>query len=314
MPILKDIKASYLAGIMSKPQYINEMFKMNSILFEYSEFIKDTDIARIEISDGLIIITFRSSGIKVVCDKPDKRAAPMEVLNFGYYEKNDWKMALRLIGSRFSVFDIGANVGWLSLNLAKIYRDSRIFAFEPIPSTFGRLKRNVELNNLRNLEIYNFGFSDHEGDLKFYVSPNNSANASLRNLSGEDRIEEITCRVRRLDDFMEENDQEIDFIKCDVEGAELLVFRGGARSIARDKPIIFTEMLRKWSAMFNYHPNEIMKLLGEMGYRCFTVQGHGLVEFTDMNESTMETNFFFLHSEKHAAQIDAMEKKWVEPS
>jgi hypothetical protein len=66
-----------------------------------------------------------------------------------------------------------------------------------------------------------------------------------------------------------------------------------------NKQLIFTEMLRKWSAKFNSHPNEIIDLLSGIGYRCFATRENHLIEIFSMDESTIETNFFFLHSEKH---------------
>jgi hypothetical protein len=62
-------------------------------------------------------------------------------------------------------------------------------------------------------------------------------------------------------------------------------------------------MLRKWSAKFHYHPNEIIELLAGLGYRCFTVKAERLVKFAKMDEATLETNFFFLHNNQHAAEI-----------
>jgi hypothetical protein len=92
-------------------------------------------------------------------------------------------------------------------------------------------------------------------------------------------------------------------IKCDVEGAELMVFRGGAETIATAKPIVFTEMLRKWAAKFGYNPNEIIDWFAALGYGCYTVRGSRLEVFGAMNEATAETNFFFLHRVAHASRI-----------
>ena len=85
----------------------------------------------------------------------------------------------------------------------------------------------------------------------------------------------------------------MDFIKCDVEGAELFVFQGGVATIRTQQPVIFTEMLRKWSAAFGYHPNDIIALLADAGYHCFTVHDGRLTPFLTMDETTVETNFFF---------------------
>jgi len=99
----------------------------------------------------------------------------------------------------------------------------------------------------------------------------------------------------------------VDFIKCDVEGAELFVFRGAKETIATYKPIIFTEMLRKWAKKFDYHPNEIISLFNGLGYRCFSIRNGFLSELSYMDDSTVETNFFFLHKEKHMSQLQKLQ-------
>lgn len=306
---LSETRENYNAGRISKPEYIEVMYRQNLALFEFSEFIQETDIASIEIIDGLVIMTIRSTGIKLACESVDKRSAPMEALNFGHYEKTEWEMLCRMMGKRSIVWDIGANVGWYSLNLAKLFPEAQVLAFEPIASTFRQLVRNVQINGLGNIHTHNFGFSDLSGHIKFYLPFQNSANASSANLSEDESDKEVICQVMKVDDFAEETALQMDLIKCDVEGAELLVLNGGAKSIERYKPVIFTEMLRKWSAKFEYHPNQIICLLGEMGYRCFTALDQKLVEFFHMDEATMETNFFFLHSDKHSSLIDLLCKE-----
>ena len=67
-----------------------------------------------------------------------------------------------------------------------------------------------------------------------------------------------------------------DFIKCDVEGAELLVFRGGQETLRRDQPIVFAELLRKWSKPFGYHPNDMLCLFRGLGYLCYAVGSKGV--------------------------------------
>ena len=304
---LFNLRAKYQQGKISKSDYITQMYKLHKQLFEYSQFIHDTDIASIEIKDESIIMTSRETGIKMLCIHPDQRIAPIEILNFGYYEKPILSMIFKLIKPNFTIFDIGTNIGWYTLNIAKIFPDAKIFSFEPIPLIFGELKANLDLNGFKNVEIHNFGFSDREDKLTFYVNPEETVSASLKNISESTNIQEIACFVKRLDDFVVAHDVEnLDFIKCDVEGAELLVFKGGLKAIKQYQPIVFAEMLRKWSAKFNYHPNDIIKLLSQIGYRCFKIKNGLLAEFFSMDESTTETNFFFLHSIKHAAQIESL--------
>ncbi|MBV5329624.1 MAG: FkbM family methyltransferase, partial [Chlorobium sp.] len=92
----------------------------------------------------------------------------------------------------------------------------------------------------------------------------------------------------------------------DVEGAELFAFQGAMKTLQRDKPIVFTEMLRKWAEKFNYHPNDIITLFSSLEYRCFYADGSNLKELAEMTDDTVETNFFFLHSGKHQQLIDEL--------
>ena len=304
MKRLNEIKLSYKNGLITKAQYITQMHEVHQDLFGYSAYIKDTDIQKIEISDDLVIMTSRMDGIRMVCDKDDERIAPIEILNFNHYEENDFSMVLGLIKNGSSVFDIGANFGWYSLNVAKRFPDCKIYSFEPIPKTFGYLKANVDLNGFNNININNFGFADEEKEISFYYYPAGSGNASLANLSELSNQEEVRCSIKKLDDYMEKNAAAaIDFIKCDVEGAELLVFKGGLKSIEKYKPIIFTELLRKWAKKFNYHPNEVVELLQGMGYVCFVSSEGKLKKINAIDDLTVETNFFFLHADKHSDEI-----------
>lgn len=310
---LKDTKSAYFEGQITKPQYINSMYELHLQMLEYADFLKDTDIGKIEITDDGVVMTSRTTGVKIYCDRYDKRLAPLEILNFNFYEKTDFNMIVKLIASlmtqresEINFFDIGANIGWYTINLAKTFEKIKIFAFEPIPKTFLKLEINVELNLLNNVSLCNFGFSNQEQELIFYYYPEGSGNASSVNLSELDSVETIPCHVKRLDDFTIQNNFQVDFIKCDVEGAELFVFQGGIESIKKHQPIIFTEMLRKWSAKFDYHPNEIIELLSGIGYRCFVAKEEYLVQFFRMDENTVETNFFFLHSVCHRSLISSL--------
>ncbi len=305
---LQQLKTEFKSGRITKPEYIDRMHEKHRALFEYAEFIKDTDIKLIEIAGDSVVMTTRSHGIKLICDKDDKRIIPVEMLNFDYYEKEDLDMMLALIDDGFSVFDIGGNIGWFAITVAKLRQSTKVLTFEPIPKTFGYLTSNLALNGVNNVHPHNFGFSSQKQELTFFYYPEGSGNASSANLSSHDSVQQITCQVKKLDDFVAENNLAVDFIKCDVEGAELLVFQGGMETVIAHRPIIFAELLRKWASKFNYHPNEVIRLLKGAGYRCFTARDKALAEFHVMDDDTVETNFFFLHAEKHAALINRLVK------
>lgn len=303
---LHSLRTDQQSGRLGKHEFIAQMHDRHALLFEYAAFLAGTDISRIEITDQGVIMAERSSGLRFWCDPRDKRTAPVETLNFGTFEREDEQALYQAAEGSRIVFDIGANIGWYTLNLAKRLPDVQVYAFEPLPETFGYLQANVALNALTNIHLHNFGFSDAERDLTFYFNPESSGSASLADLTESDQVQEVRCRVNRLDDFVETHGLCPDFIKCDVEGAELMVFQGGRKTLERCRPVLFAEMLRKWAAKFGYHPNDILQLMTEIGYRSFASAPTGLVEITTIDEGTMETNFIFLHREKHAERIAAL--------
>lgn len=300
MKNINETLANYANGVIDKPTFIKSMYEdHHAAFFNYAEYLIQTNVKKIEIEDGRVIMTSRDRGIRIACSPGDFRIAPIETLNFFDYEKAESDMMEHLVSDGDTFFDIGANIGWYSINIAASRRATKVYCFEPIPKTYKSLSINLELNSVSNVIAHNFGFSSQAGEFPFYYYPEGSGNASSANVTGRADVECVQCRVRTLDDYTAETGTHVDFIKCDVEGAELLVFQGGIHTIIRDKPIVFSEILRKWSAKFNYNPNDIFRLLKDQGYQVFTVKENYLVKFFEMDESTIETNFFFLHSEKH---------------
>ena len=95
-------------------------------------------------------------------------------------------------------------------------------------------------------------------------------------------------------------EERLDFIKCDVEGAEFMVLKGGKQTISEKKPVLFLELLRKWSKEFGYTPNDVIKFMREIGYECYCIRNKKLSKITEITEETVETNFVFLHKDKHS--------------
>lgn len=304
---LFETRSAYDQQKIAKPDYILQMFEHHKKLFEYSRFIPATDIAAIEIRDEHIILTSRENGIKMRCDLPDRRIPPMEILNFGQYERRYATVLTRLIKPGFCIVDIGANVGWYSILFARMSAGGRVISFEPVERTYKALRCNLDLNQVKNVTAHQLGLSNENGNVCFYVNPEESIINSLRDISQAESIVKVLCPVRRLDEVLEENHVDrVDFIKCDVEGGEFLVFQGAVKTLREHKPIVFAEMLRKWSARFDYHPNQMISFFGDLGYDCFNVKDQGLERFISMDESTVENNFFFLHRDKHRACIADM--------
>ncbi len=301
---LATLRSDFEAGLLTKLAYNGEMWNNHQRLFDYARFLPGTNVEAIEITEDAVVFRLRDPKILLRCTPSDQRHVAITSFNFGQYELHDFRVVMRLAKACSVIVDIGANTGFYSIALGQRYPYAQIVAFEPIPATYGELVRNLTLNGITNVSTYNVGLSDRTSDEPFYFDvtvPGATSGAPLGPEFGPTQT--LICPVQSLDAFVERTGTAPDFIKCDVEGGELRVFRGAADTLARFKPIVFTEMLRKWSARFGYHPNEMMDFFRSYGYDCFVVNGAVLAPFAQMTEETIETNFFFLHRQRHLEMV-----------
>jgi len=263
-------------------------------------------------SDAGALVAEMRDGIRMVWDPRDVRTVPNWMLNHGDYERTE-KAALAALAEDASVvFDVGANVGWYTVNIARQIapRGGRVYAFEPIPRTHATLEKNVALNKLNAaVSLSRLGLGDTPGETTFYVpAATGSVAASQRQLFENEANEKVTARIVRLDDVVAElGVKRLDLIKCDIEGGELLMLRGGGDTIRRFRPMLFLELLRKWSKAYGYHPDDVIGLLAREGYRCWAITDAGLEAMTSMQEDCVHTNFLFMHEshEKTRLTVDA---------
>jgi FkbM family methyltransferase len=83
-------------------------------------------------------------------------------------------------------------------------------------------------------------------------------------------VTDLECEIRTLDDYARTYIKDrLEFIKCDVEGAELLVLRGGEETICKFSPLLYLEACTEWAAQFGYHPTHLVQHLRRKGYNTF---------------------------------------------
>ena len=307
---LLAIKEEFRAGRMDKAAFVQAMYDRHSLLFDYPAALASVNISEIAIREDGVVARFKDPAVQMICPEGDMRMAPVEAFNFGDYEPEEIQtvrgIIARLGGKDIRFFDIGANAGFYSLALSSYFPGIRGTAFEPVPATYSSLKKNLTLNAINDVEALNMGLSNKEGELVFYTYPSQSGASSMtRNVDSPD-VQEVRCKVVRLDDHCQKTGASAQFIKCDVEGAELFVFQGAEQMLIRDCPVVFTEMLRKWCAQYQYHPNDIIAFFEKLGYDCFVMSGGHLAKCETVTEATRETNYLFLHRVRHAELTNAL--------
>lgn len=218
------------------------------------------------------------------------------------YELETQKTLRRLIEPGMTVFDIGANSGFLTVLMAELVGpEGVVHSFEPYQPNFSLLAQNIEMNRLTWVEAHAVALSDKQGSAVLSLNPINDGGHSLGDftnnpdLEGWDREKlKVTVETTTLDRFVEANTVDrIDFIKIDVEGAEGLVFSGGREVLSGgDAPMIVCEVGDKAQNQFGKTEKDLRELLYSFGYRSYLMRD-GLVEFGPETAVRGLENIFF---------------------
>jgi FkbM family methyltransferase len=303
-----DVKSQFQTGIVDKPAFIREALGCHRALFDYVDVVRSTDIREIRIAGDGVSFVVGAEGIRLYCPPEEARVAPLEIMNFDRYEPEETRVMDLLSADAKVILDVGANIGWYAVRFALRQPLAKVFAFEPLPTSHSYLQRNVAANAVGDrVTTFNCGLSDSSGAVEFFISPASGTNASLKNVAGAADAQSVIGLTITLDQWIGNQRLAPDFIKCDVEGAELLVFRGGRATLAKHRPVVFAELLRKWSKPFGYHPNDALRFFDELGYTCFGVGIDGVRRLAEVTDETPETNYAFVHREAHAGLLTKLE-------
>ena len=161
----------------------------------------------------------------------------------GRYEPAETAFVHRHVREGMAVLDIGANLGWFTVNLAKIVGgEGRIDAFEPRADVFAHLARTIQENRLTNVALHDYALGRANARGQMVWSPLDTNPGGTNLVSAEFYGTDVRAQpvdVKTLDSCI---NHRVDFIKMDVEGAEPWVFVGAVRIITRNRPIILLEI------------------------------------------------------------------------
>ena len=131
------------------------------------------------------------------------------------------------------VFDCGANIGLFSLRAA-LGRDNKVLAFEPNPSVFSRLLKNVKDNNLHNIKPIQTAIGSSCGTASFTWTETTPTGRIETGSSVDHKYKTVDVDIVTLDHVVEKHSiQFIDILKLDVEGHEYEALLGAENTLAR---------------------------------------------------------------------------------
>lgn len=195
----------------------------------------------------------------------------------GIYEQETNDFLVATIPQGATVLDIGANIGSISIPLAKKRKDIRIVCVEASPFVFEYLKRNIALNGLdRQIQVHNVAITDADNlQLPFYSDPGTFGKGSLSPVFTH---EAVMVNGISLDSFIRHHQLgNIGFIKIDIEGYEYFAFKGASQLLNRtDRPGILLEFVDWAEEHANLEKGSAQQLLMQFGYRLHLLEGNNI--------------------------------------
>lgn len=223
---------------------------------------------------------------------------------YGYQNFEYTKIFMELVKHVNSFYDIGANIGYYSIMAAHVNPNMEVHSFEPASGPLAYLRKNIEINGLKNVHIESIALSDKSGKIDFFEMKNNKYRFLKHNLGGEGntgtktiekKYQKITVDTMTLDEFNAKHGYgKVDLMKLDTEGTENFILENGTRVLNESKPIVICETL------FGEIEDKLDNIMKSHGYYFFNHTENGL-ERVDSISRTVDNgvrNCFFVHPDK----------------
>ncbi len=209
-------------------------------------------------------------------------------------KEKDFFHFLSLIPDNTAVLDIGANIGIMTVHLARSLENVKVYCFEPMPNNIAAFKRIVNYFKLINIQLFECALGNTEGEVEMVMPIIDSvrmqglSHVVHKSISVNNEGERFIVPLKMLDniDTLKDTSQRISAIKIDVENFEYFVLDGAKKLIEKNKPIVYAEL---WE---NENREKCFGLFRNLNYKAFVVFENKMVQFDHTSHKTQ--NFIFL--------------------
>lgn len=177
-------------------------------------------------------------------------------------------------------WDVGANFGlYTVIGAACVGRAGRVVALEPDPRNYRRLRLNLLLNMLMNVKARRVAVGEVDGVDVEFESCSQGAYSGLKVAKVPGQVQRIQVRQVTLDALAAAAGwPAVHLLKMDIEGAELLAFRGGKEFFSRRiRPIAMCEFSDRRTVAHAYPARELHAFLAQLGYQWFSIDNAGML-------------------------------------
>jgi FkbM family methyltransferase len=228
----------------------------------------------------------------------------------GTFEVAELAFVEQLLQPGMTVLDIGAHHGLYTLLASKrVGSQGKVFAFEPSPRERKALQMHLRINLCSNVTVQAHAVGNEDTESTLYVVENWAAGCnSLKPPDVPAEISPTRVHVVRLDDWLAESKiDRVDFIKLDVEGAELAVLVGARKFLERrPRPVILVEVQDIRTVPWGYAAREIINILEQLEYTCFQLSPQGKLLEIDTRIKEFDLNLVAVPNERNESVLSQL--------
>lgn len=219
--------------------------------------------------------------------------------NFENYLENFYSNNLK---SDSVFFDIWTNIWFFSLLWWKKISTWKIYSFDADKNMVDLLNKSILINKFNNIEVYNNAIWEINTVMKFNIQEDPAFN-SLWKVSNQKLAKTVDVECITLDDFIKNKDiPKIDFIKIDIEWAELLALKWMIHLLNKYKPVLSLEVADNTFSYFDYTSKDLLDFMKSIWYKIYNYRNNKL-EIEEIKNKYIYDNLIFIPSDYNISEI-----------
>jgi len=228
-------------------------------------------------------------------------------LFLGGFENTERSFVESYLRPGMTVLDIGAHHGFYTLLASrKVGPKGRVLAIEPSPREREKLCLHLKINRCRNVQIEESGVGENDGTEELHVVLGSETGCnSLRMPAVSGPTETVPVHIQGLDNMLRRHGiAKVDFVKIDVEGAELSALKGAPQLLSNyPRPVILAEVYDIRTQPWGYEARDIIHYLEGVNYRWFRILPGGGLQAMDTEGHKYDGNFVAVPGERISSLV-----------